>query len=163
MATAIHVPGLATVKIDAGQGGGLQTLGTTVDGVDIDEEVFFSDIQGDANGGSEGPPIEIAYFGEIARVRTELNKYDTAVMAAVEARLPSGTAGVIGTAGTILFANTEYCRLLIDTADSTFVRNYPFALARNAISFTLSTKHKRLILDWECHAVSGTLWNTTNT
>lgn len=161
MATAIHVPGPATVKIDAGQGAGLETLGLCVEGVDIDEEVYLEDIQGDANGGSNGPPIEIAYFGEIARVRTELNKFDSAVAAKIDTRLPSKTAGAIGTVGTLLLANAEYFRLLIVPTSTSYARNYLFAIPRNAISRNISSKHQRLIIDWECHALSGTLWNTT--
>ena len=68
MANLVHVAGLALIKISFG-GSGYLELGYTRNGADITHEGFFLDVPGDENGGDEGPPIEIQFLGEIARVR----------------------------------------------------------------------------------------------
>ena len=47
----------------------LETLGYTQNGVQIEEELYTGDVKGDENGGEEGPPIDVQYFGEVHRVR----------------------------------------------------------------------------------------------
>lgn len=160
MAAAVQVPGAALIKIDAQQGAGLESLGYTINGADITHETFWGNVPGDQNGGDEGPPIAIQYFGEIARVRLELSKWDSAVAAKIEARVTDKSAGVIGTAGDLLDGTgSNHCRLVI--ASASLPRNFLFAIPRDAIEQNRGSKFARLVLNFECHALSGTLWNTT--
>ena len=163
MVLAVQVPGPALIKIDANQGSSLESLGYTINGADVDQESFMSDVPGDQNGGDEGPPIDIQYLGEIARVRLELSKWDATVAAKVLAIVPTGTAGAVQTAGTLLFgtANSYYRLLIVPQTDTTLVRNFIAAIPRHVQSINLGTKFARLQLEFECHAVSGVLWNAT--
>lgn len=167
MAINVQVAGPALVKIDAGQGSGIETLGYTINGVNISDELFAGDVHGDQNGGDEGPPIDIQYFGEIARIRMELSKWDFDVASKVEGRLASTAAGVIGTPGCLFLGdtlNTNYFRLIISPSkDTAFNRNFGAAIPRNAIEVNIGTKYSRFVIDWECHALSGILWDTTIT
>lgn len=130
----------------------------------------MSDVPGDQNGGSEGPPIDIQYYGQIHRVRLEMSKYDKAVAEKLGARLLGGAAGVIGanTPGSLLAGGSLYHRLLLKsttTAGGTSARNYVAAICRGAIEVNRGTRWSRLVMEFECHSrdVSGTitLWNTT--
>lgn len=162
MAVVSHVAGLATVKINDGTGPGLQTLGYTRDGVEISEETFWGDIPGDERGGEQGPPVEIQWFGAIARVRCELTKWDDAVATLVRAAIPSNTAGSpysSSGAGTLVFSGTKYFRLLI--ASPTEPRNFIVAIPRSNNEINKGTKFSTQVFEFECHAdSSGVLWNT---
>jgi len=160
MAATVNVPGAALIKIDAGQGSGLETLGYSINGVDVTEESYFSNVPGDQNGGDEGPPIAIQYFGETARVRMELSKWDTAVADKIRAKLSSSTAGAIATAGTLLDGSVanDFRLLIVPTS---LPINFLFAIPREPIELNRGTKFARLVINWECHAVSGVLYNTT--
>lgn len=160
MAITVHAVGAALIKVDAQQGSGIESLGYSINGVDITEESFFSDVPGDQNGGDEGPPIAIQYFGEIARVRMELSSWDSAVADKVRAKLSDGTAGTPDTPGTILNGTaTNFFRLIV--VSTTEPQNFVFAIPRGAIEVNKGTKYSRFVVEWECHAVSGTLYNTT--
>lgn len=160
MAATIIVPGACTVKVDTGSSHALETLGLTVGGVQIEEEIYTGEVKGDENGGEEGPPIDIQYFGEVHRVTLELNKTDMAVLAKVLPGLYGGTEGVTGTPGSLLSAGGLYYRLLL--ASALYPRNYLRAFLRGpAKSCNRSTKHAVQRLVFECHAWGGTLYNTT--
>lgn len=157
MAVAVLTTGPALIRTGTGISGALQDLGYSINGVEIIETVFMSDVPGDQNGGDEGPPIDIQYFGQIDRVRMELSSYDQAVADKIRPRLLGGTAGLIGTAGTLIAAGTLYYRLLI--SPTTLPRNYLSAIPREPIEVNRGTKFSRLILEWECYQVAGVLWN----
>lgn len=159
MAIAVNVDGPALIKIDAGAG--LEDLGYSINGVEIAPEVFMSDVPGDQNGGDEGPPIDIQYFGEIARVTFELSKWDTVVADKLLARLKGGTTGGIGTAGTLLAAGSATFRLLILPTSRPY--NFVQAIPRAAIEINKGTKFSRFRTEMECHAAAGVLWNVTTT
>lgn len=162
MALAVHAVGAALVKIDAKQGAGLESLGYSINGVEITEESFFSDVPGDQNGGDEGPPISIQYFGEIARVRMELSNWDSTVGDKVRGKVPDTAAGVIGTVGQVIDGTgTNYYRLLI--LSTTEPQNFLFAIPRGAIEVNKGTKYSRFVCEWECHAVSAVLYNVNTT
>ena len=63
MPPQIQVAGLAPIKVDG------ELLGYTRNGADTTKEAYWLDVPGDENGGDDGPPIDVQYLGEIARVR----------------------------------------------------------------------------------------------
>lgn len=161
MALAIHVPGPTLVKVDAGLGAGLEDLGYTIDGVDVEFTAMTGEIPGDQNGGSEGPPIDVQFFGEMARIRTEFSRFDEAVVDKIRVRVNSATLGTNAAPGSLMIA-TSY-RLLLVPTDVTYAMNFPIALCRNPITSNVGTKFQRLSMDWEAHPNLSTrlLWDTT--
>ncbi|HWA97912.1 MAG TPA: hypothetical protein VG713_05445 [Pirellulales bacterium] len=148
MSLGVVVPGKTLVRIGPG-GGSLQSLGYTRDSVDCISEGFFQDVPGDENGGEAGPPIDILYLGEIARVRVELTKFDTTVASIVEARVNGATVGTPAATGSLMFAGTYYMTLaLVNTnAPRTFNR----AIPRSAIQMNRGSKFATFVCEWECH------------
>lgn len=162
MAEAFHVAGPAIVKITAlgGTSPTLETLGYTANGADVTLESHFENVPCDENGGEQGPPAELVYLGERATVRLELTKWDEGVADLIRPRLSNGTAGTVGTPGTLVFANTYEYRLLIASTNQPY--NFTRAVPRSAISINKGTRHSRLLLEFECYKdASGYLWNTT--
>lgn len=172
MAMTSHAAGKALIMIDDYTGPGLQSLGYTREGAETENETFWIDVPGDENGGDQGPPIEIQWLGEIARVRLELTKWDPAVYALVEGDVPAGAPGVPLTIlpGTLLFANTKFFRLLINCgaggtalADQPFEpRNFPCAVPRRPRQLNKGTKYSTAVCEFECykHPTTGILFNT---
>ena len=161
MAIAVNVTGPALVRTGTGTANALEDLGFSINGIQLIETVFESDVPGDQNGGEEGPPIDIQYFGQIDRIRMEFSKYDELVVDKIRARLRGGTAGIIGTAGTLIAGTSVFYRLLITPTNTP--RNYVAAIPREPIEVNRGTKYSRLIMEWECHGFNGTLWNTVIT
>jgi hypothetical protein len=98
-------------------------LGYTRDGAHVSTEAFWENVPGDENGGQQGPPIDIQYMGETARIRLELTKWDTTLADALAARLSGTTPGVVKTSGTLVFAGGYYFRVLIRTTNTPI--NFP--------------------------------------
>ena len=164
MAITVNVAGLATIKAGTGASGALESLGYTMDGARITSEGYTTNVPGDQNGGDEGPPVEIQYLGETARVRLEMTKWDTAVQAKLEARFKGGTAGTPPTAGSLMFAGGGYFRLLIHSPATP--RNFICAsLLKQPIEINKGTKFSRLVLEFECYKdpTTGVLYNSTIT
>lgn len=164
MATAIHVPGPCLVRVDAGAG--LEDLGYTIEGVDVEETAFFGDVPSDLYGGSDGPPCDVQYFGQIATVSIEMSKFDTAVFDKIRARLANESVGVHGgtaSAGALMIGGSETIRLLLLPVDTSFAQNFPIAFPRNPITRNVGTKFMRASCDFECHAdqATGVIWNST--
>lgn len=163
MARVVVVGGLCDVQVDSnGNGTQLVSLGYTANAADVTREAFWLNVPGDENGGDDGPPIEIQFLGEIARIRLELTKWDIAVAAQIEARAQSFTSGQPGTAGTLMFADTQYFRLLLRTPTTPL--NFPLAIPRGQIEINRGTKFSRLILEFECHkdgSDPGVLYNNS--
>ncbi len=157
MAIAVVQTGPALIRI----GAPLEDLGYSINGVEIIETTFMSDVPGDQNGGDDGPPIDVQYFGQIDRVRMELSKFDNAVVDKIRARLSGGTAGVPGTSGTLIAGTSVFYRVLV--LPTTNPRNYVAGIPREPIEVNRGTKFSRLILEFECHSFSGTLWNLSTT
>jgi hypothetical protein len=156
MALAVHVAGKALIQIDAGAG--LESLGYTINGVEISDDPFFSDVPSDENGGDEGPPIDVQFFGFVATIRIELSRWDSAVAAKIHPFLAGGTAGVQGTSGTLMSGNAY--RLLI--LPTNLPRNYPVAFPSEPQEINKGTKYSRLAITWKAYGfTSATVWNTT--
>ena len=142
----VNVAGKALIKVGTGAGGALEDLGYTRNGADITKEAFWGEVHGDENGGDEGPPIGVQYFGEIARVRLELTKYDPAIFAKVEARLQGAQAGTVAAdaPGTLVIGGDKYIRLCIAATNAPI--NFPIAIPRGAIEVNKGTKFSTAVL-----------------
>jgi hypothetical protein len=149
MATAVQVAGLTTVSVGSGSGGALETLGYSRNGVTVRKDGHWLNVPGDANGGDDGPPIEIQFLGETAIVRLELTKFDSAVLTKIAARLRGSTEGTVPTSGTLVFANSYGFRLLLNNASD--VINFLVAVPRGAYEKNRGTKYQTAVLEFECH------------
>lgn len=168
MANVINVAGLVTIKVDVNQGAGIETLGYSVNGVDITEEPFWLDIPGDEKGGDQGPPIDIQYLGEVHRIRCEMSKYDISVANKLRGRLMTNSAspGVPDTSGSLFLGTANNSvRVILDAATASFDRNYLTALPRQPFEVNRGTRYSTLIVEFEAHTKipGATLWNTTTT
>lgn len=159
MAAAVVVAGATLIRTGTGSANALEDLGYSVNGIRIFEDVYTGDVPGDQNGGDAGPPIDVQYFGQVDRVELEMSKYDAAVLAKLAPRLLGGSAGVIGTAGTLFAGGSKYFRLLLTATN--FTRNYLAAIPRGAIESNWGTKFSVIRVIFDCHAFNGTLYNTT--
>ena len=154
MAVVVNVDGVVLVQF--GPNGSILDLGYTRNGADITLEGYFVDIPGDQNGGDDGPPVDVQYLGEIARVRTELTKYDVAVALDVYERFPKSAAGVpLNTPGTtLLFENTNGRELILSSTNRTMT--FWEAFPRSPIELNKGTKFSTLVCEFECHQRSST-------
>lgn len=160
MANQVNVAGAVQIKTGTGSASALEVLGYTINGARITENAYFSDVPGDENGGNEGPPIDVQYFGQVDFIRLELSKYDPAVWAKIVPLLKGGTAGSAGTVGTLVFSGSADFRVLL--LGSNFTRNYLRCIPRQPQDINVGSKFSTLVLEFECHKDgSGVLWNTT--
>jgi hypothetical protein len=143
----------------------LSTLGYTVGGVNIIENVYHSDIQNDEDGGPEGPPADVQIMGQIDYVQLVLNKYDAAVWTVLCASTPGGTQGLAPTPGTLMLQSGNYWRLLL--VGTNFTRNYTRVIIREPRQLSVGSKHSVAILTAQCFRdpnsspTANRLWNTT--
>jgi len=155
MGYGVLVPGPALIQTDAtaDSKNTLKTLGYTTNGADLVFDGFYVNVPGDENGGDEGPPIEVLMLGMIARVRLELDKYDTAVIDAINARYwanPVPTVGTPPTVGIMMFANDYTFRLKVTTTVRTY--DFPRAFTRGPIEMPrYGSKYSMVVCEFECH------------
>lgn len=147
MTKQVNVDYAVLVKVDYGSG--LTDLGWTANGVDVAHEVFTADVPGDQNGGEQGPPIDIQYFGEINRITLDLTKYDPDVLEAIRARLPGGTPGTPGTAGHLFLAGTLFMRVVLSSTNRS--RNFPCCIPRSALEINKGSRFSRARFQFEAH------------
>lgn len=160
MAATYNVAGACLVRTGTGSAAALEDLGYSIDGITIDEQVLQGDVPTDLNGGTEGPPGDIQHFGHIHVVTMALSKYDPAVWAKVISAVRGETGGTQSVAaGTLLFSGSYYYRLLLTA--SGFTRNYLAAIPRLQKSVNAGSKFSTATLSWQCHAISGVIWNGT--
>jgi hypothetical protein len=166
MAVQVNVCGLATIKVAVAAGAPLQTLGYTQNGAQITLEGYEVRVPGDENGGDDGPPIDIQILGQSARIRLEMTKFDTAVSDTILTRTPGGTLGtpdsVAVPIGTLIFASSQFFRLVIATATRPF--NFPcVSFVKTPQELNAGTKFQRHIVEVEAfkHPTTGVLWNRT--
>lgn len=162
MAMEIQVFGKCLVKVGTGSAGALESLGYTRNQADVVHQGFFANVPGDANGGDEGPPIDIQYLGEIAMVRLELTTWDKVVGEKVRARTRGGTPGMIPTAGLLMIAGGFYTRICLVAVNGTF--NFPIAIIRGATQFGVGTKFSTFVTEFEVHMnpSNNLLWDTSS-
>jgi len=155
MAVQVQVAGLATIKIDG------EILGYTRNGADVTKEGYWLDVPGDQNGGDDGPPVDIQYLGEVARVRLEMTKWEETVADKIRARVKAQAVGQPADAGTLMFRDAKYLRLTIDAPN--LPRNFPVAIPRMPIEMNRGTKFSTLVCEFECHknASTGVLFDKT--
>lgn len=165
MAIQPHAAGVTLVRIDALQGSGLESVGYTVNGAEITEDVRHADVPGDQNGGDEGHPIDIQILSQMHRVRLELSTYDRAVTDKIRAWCNNAVPGVTPTPGSFLMYGALYFRLLLLSTNTDFVRNYLRAIPRQPIETNHGTKWRRITLEFECYPTAaggaGTIYNAT--
>src|SRR3972149_3350399 len=113
MATTIQVDGLATIKVDTGGSHALETLGYTINGVEVTKNAHNLPVYTDENGGDSGPPTDVQQMGEHHIVTMHLSKWDEAFLEKIRPRLYGGTAGTVGAAGSLLQGGSLFYRLLI--------------------------------------------------
>lgn len=154
--------GKATIRVSTGSSGALETVGYTRNGADLTTEGFWIDVPGDENAGDSGPPIEIQYVSEMARVRIELTKFDQAVIDKIMRKLNTNakTAGTLAVAGTFVFMNNHHFRLVIDTP--TEPRNFYISVPRAPTQRNMGVRFAMKVLEFDCYANSnGVLWDKT--
>lgn len=158
MAEQIQIAGLVTIKVDTGTSHALETLGYSVNGVEIEENIFTLDVPGDEHGGDAGPPIDIQYLGEVDTVRIESTKFDLAVVNKLRARLWNAgfTAPAAGQVlgadmGSLYFAGAKYFRLVLDAANSGYDRDYIRVVPREPITENRGVKHSILRMTLTCY------------
>jgi len=162
MAASVQVFGPALIKTGTGEAGALETLGYTRQGAEVRNQGFYLDVPGDENGGDQGPPIDIQYLGEIARIRLEMTSWDEAVAAKLRARLASGTEGQPGTAGTLMFGGSKTIRVLIDPTSGEM--NFPRCFIRGEWEINKGTRYSTFVVEFEAHKdANGVLYNATAT
>lgn len=173
MSALVQVPGACLVKTNTGSTGALESLGYSINGVEVSEEMLTEDVPGDQNGGEGGPPVDIQDFGHIARIRMELSVWDFTVAGKIRGRLNAATssytptpgAGISPTPGTLIVANILHFRLLLLPTIAGDAMNFLAAVPREPYAINLGTKFARLIFEWIAYPPvgGGTLWNTTTT
>ena len=124
-------------------------------------------------GGEAGPPIEVQYLGETARIRVELTKYDPAQAVKMEARIKDATAGTPAKPGTLVFTNSKHFSVAIKTTNPTTLavvtRTYPRCIPRHGIELNRGSKFSTFVVEFEAHrnndlttssedGVNGSLW-----
>lgn len=156
MALAVHVAGPCLIRTDVS--GTLQSLGYSVNGVDIETVEFRENVAGDENGGDAGPPIEVLKHGDLHIVSIEMSKWEDALVRQLETRVKNGTAGSV-TSGILYHANSRFVRLLLTAPN--FTRNYLAAIPIGPCHRgQIGSRYSRTRLQFECHAVGGVLYNT---
>ena len=154
MTQQINVFGACTVKVGTGSAGALETLGMNRNQADVVHQPYFINVPGDANGGDEGPPIDVQYLGEIVLVRLELTTWDPLVAEKIRARVRGGTVGSVPTAGLLMIAGGYYTRICLVTPVS--VCNFPIAIIRGANEFGVGTRFSTFVTEFEAHADPST-------
>ena len=152
MAMTINVDGVTKIVFDG------EDLGFTRNGADVTLEGFFIDIPGDAHGGDDGPPIDVQYLGELARVRVELTKYDVAVALPLYERFPASAAGVpvITPGSSLLFQDSQKRALVLSSASRTMT--FAAAFPRAPVEVNKGTKFSTLVCEFECHPYGGAVY-----
>lgn len=158
MAAAIQVAGLVTIQVDTGSAHALETLGYSINGVEIEENIFTLPVHGDEHGGDAGPPIDIQYLGQVDTVRMELSKWDDAVLDRIRARLwnsgfttPAAGQVLSANIGALFFGGGFYYRLALDAANSGFDRDYIRVIFQEPIIVNRGVKHSIARLTATCY------------
>lgn len=177
MATTHHVFGPAVILTGTGSGSSLETLGYTVDGVEIQFEYFTEPIYNDVYGPKM--PHEMQHMLMDVKVVCDLIYYDRAVLDKIITGVPGAgiTTGLLHKAGDLVIANSLYCRLLIrSTPQGTGLSgaetcyNFPIAFPIETDDYKAGVVRSTHKLKWQVMAAQGAsasvnqlLFNTTCT
>ena len=134
-------------------------IGFTRDGVRIRVEPRWGDVFSDDWGGEGGAPADTQILGSIAIVTLELTKYDIGNVQGLTSFNKTPNAGLIDPPGTLTRQESKFGTLVL--TGSKEVWTFTVAFPREAYEVNKGTKFSRLIMEFECHAVSGVLWNVT--
>lgn len=135
MPTAFHVNGVAELKVNTGSAGALETLGHSVDGVDVEPRVMHRPIHDDAGGGSDGVPATYQNIGEMHIITADVVVYDEAVLLKIRRQsMLLATEGTMIGAGKIMDPMVQggsggtvggLFRLLVLSPDEALPHNWP--------------------------------------
>jgi hypothetical protein len=151
----IQVTGVVNVQYaEPHTGATLLPLGVATDSIQITERHYYHDIPGDANGGQQGPPIDIQKLGEVHTINIRFSSWHYGNMQALEQHFHA-TRGEItqGEIGTLMFQSGSAIRLLLETAVEEDVRNYWHCILREPKTFSIGTKYTEQSLTFEAHRV----------
>jgi hypothetical protein len=165
MALLVQVPGACLIKTGTGAASALESLGYSINGVEVTEEMLSEDVPGDQNAGEGGNPIDIQDYGHIARIRMELSVWDFTIVGKIRSKLNAIAAGTSPTPGSLIFANSYHYRLLLLPTTAADAMNFPICVPRDPHVINLGAKFARVIFDWIAYPPTGggVLWNTTTT
>ncbi len=168
----VNVYGVADIQVNLTPGSGSYVdLGTTRDGVGITSDGYFIEIKNDENGGEAGPPVEIQFLGETAKIRCELTKYDPTVAVTLEDHCYQGVSGTPGKpagAGTLMFASSATYNVGLGGAvgikisctqlATALVRTYSRCVLHDAIEVNRGTKFSTFVITFTAYKdASGNL------
>lgn len=157
MAKQIQVGGAALVQV-AASAGVLADLGYTINGVEITENIYKGEVPGDENGGEEGPPIDIQYFGEVHTLRMQFSKFDASVLTTIKAGIAGATEGTPGLSGTLYFQGVKDWKLKI--VSTNFTRTYGRVIFSEPKEFNTGTKFTRMMIVATCYKdANGVVWS----
>lgn len=140
-----HVNGTALIYTGTGSGGGLEQLGISVDGVEIEEVSFTEFVHTDATG--PYVPADIQEFGYLVMIRYELVAYDREVLWRVRRRSNEPDLGLMPSMGRLIGQYGHLKRLHIASPDEGAPHNYPFTFLSGARRCRLGTKRKSWLLE----------------
>jgi hypothetical protein len=160
MADQINVSGKVSITLQfrniAGLSlpAGLQKLGEQMDMTEPEHQVFLHNVPGDRNGGPEGPPIEVQYLGEIARIRCDMSRWDPTVWDFLRKLGVKASQGTITDAhvGQLILTNRAVRVILISSARPI---NFPCCIVRNPYVYGMGTKFSRASVEFEAHRTPG--------
>lgn len=158
-----NVAGKVQVWVDTGSAYALEFLGYTINGVEIEEVTFMSNVPSDENGGTEGPPNDVQHMGDLHYIRLEMGQFFDSVLAKIRSRLNTASEGTSITPGTLLRCGGYTYRVLL--IGPNYVRNYLACIPRGAIRMNAGTQFSRAMVEFEAHRhrTSGVLFNQTTT
>lgn len=167
MAQSTFVAGYCQISTDTGSARALQNLGVCINSVSIQERKFYGSVFSDVKGGEEGGPVDQQFFDQMDIITMDFSRFDAAVVEVLRQRMNAqsttggGTAGTLGTPGSLLIGGSYQTRLLIVSVG--FTRNYPICLFHDPIEFGSGTKYTRprLVATAYKNESTGVLWNTT--
>lgn len=158
----VNVAGKVQIWVGTGASAALELLGYSVNGVNIVERPFFTNVPGDENGGDEGPPVDKQFMGELHYVRLEMGKFDDTIFAKIRAKLRGNTEASSFVPGTLVSCGGYTYRLLLQGVN--FTRNYLVAVPSEPYEINVGTRWSRAVIEFECHRNSaGVMWNGVTT
>lgn len=158
------VGGPLEIWVDTGAANGMEFLGWTANGAQIEEIGFHSPIVSDQNGGDQGPPVDYQFFGLQHRVTLELTKFQSTVVAKVGARYNPNTSSASVGVGMLLGCVGAQFRLLLKSTTGNFIRNYLGAVVLDPVDYSpVGSQATRIRCAFTCNAVDGVMYNSSTT